>query len=101
MTVSVPLRAVPAQKLTIVLGGQLCAITLRQKSNAMYLELYVNDALVIGGVICQNRNRIVRDAYLGFIGDLAFLDTHGNADPDYTGLGSRYLLLYLAVEDLT
>jgi hypothetical protein len=36
----------------------------------------------------------VRDEYLGFIGDLAFFDTQGMTDPDWTGLGSRYILGY-------
>ncbi|MCP1257899.1 phage baseplate plug family protein [Acetobacter lambici] len=27
-------------------------------------------------------------------GDLAFADTQGTQDPDYTGLGSRFVLVY-------
>lgn len=49
--------------------------------NPVFLDLYVNDALVVGGVICLNGTRIVRDAYLGFVGDLAILDTEGNLTP--------------------
>lgn len=67
---------------------------------ALYLDLYVNDALIIGGVLCLNANVIVRDAYLGFTGDLAFYDTQGTSDPVSTGLGGRYVLMYLEAADL-
>jgi hypothetical protein len=34
-------------------------------------------------------------AYLGFSGDLVFVDTLGDQDPTYDGLGARYALIYL------
>ena len=69
------------------------------------MDVYVNNALIIGGVICENLNRIVRDAYFGFIGDFMFFDTltddNGDgSDPYYTGLNSQFLLIYLEVADL-
>jgi hypothetical protein len=97
---SVPIQAVPAQTFTTTLGNQNCRINIYQKNTGLFLDLYVNDALIIGGVICQNANPIVRDAYLGFIGDLAFLDLQGTTDPVSTGLGSRYSLIYLEASDL-
>ena len=50
---------------------------------------------MIGGVICQHTNLIVRNAYFGFIGDLAFLDQQGADDPVWTGLGTRWVLGYI------
>lgn len=96
----VPLIPVPAQRLSVTLAGQICQIKVRQNLTGVYLDLSVNNALVIGGVICQNLNRIVRDVYLGFQGDLSFYDTQGSDDPDYTGFGSRFLLMYLTTADL-
>ena len=96
----IPLRAVPSQVLTVTLGGQACQIAVYQKITGLYIDLYVNNALIIGGVICENLNRIVRSIYLGFIGDLAFIDNQGNDDPVYTGLGTRFSLAYLSVNDL-
>lgn len=49
----------------------------------------------MAGVLCRNRVYLVREAYLGFRGDLAFVDTAGNDDPQYAGLGTRWPLLYL------
>lgn len=96
----VPLKPVPNQTLTISLGGQLSQINVYQKAYGLFVDLYVDNVLVIGGVIAENLNRIVRSAYLGFIGDLAFIDNQGMSDPVYTGLGGRYSLAYLEAADL-
>lgn len=96
----IPVNPVPAQQLNVTLNGQNCTIKVYQKSTGMFLDLYVSNALIIGGVICQSANRIVRSSYLGFLGDLAFFDTQGDEDPIYTGLGSRWVLNYLEPADL-
>lgn len=98
----IPLAAVPSQSLTANLNNQTTQLNIYQRYSGLYMDVYVNDQLVIGGCICQNQNRIVRSAYLGFSGDLAFYDTQGSDDPDYTGFGSspRYLLTYLLPSDL-
>lgn len=104
MSLIVPLQAVPNQAVSIALANQACQIEVSQNEYGMFMNLYVNNSLVLGGVICQNMNRIVRDAYFGFIGDFVFLDNQGNDDPEYTGLGSlgaRFNLIYLEVADLT
>lgn len=99
----IPVSEAPAQTINITLGNQSCRINIYTKSinvpiqgptdipsdplptyenqNPVFLDLYVNDALIIGGVLCLNGTKIVRDAYLGFIGDLAFIDLQGDADP--------------------
>lgn len=96
----IPLQATPNQTLTVVLGNQNCRINVYQKFFGLYLDLAVGDTPILLGVICRNANRIVRYTYLGFVGDLAVFDTQGSNDPDYTGLGSRYQLVYLEAADL-
>lgn len=96
----VPLQPVPNQTLTVSLGNQTCQINVYQKSTGLFLDLYVSNVLIIGGVMCQNLNRIVRDLYLGFVGDLCFIDNQGSSDPAYTGLGAKYSLAYLEASDL-
>ncbi len=99
----IPLKAVPSQSLTAVLENQICQINLRTTAFGLFMDLYVSNVLIVGGVICQNLNLIVRDAYLGFIGDFTFIDNQGATDPVYTGLGlagSRYSLAYLSPADL-
>jgi hypothetical protein len=96
----VPLASVPSQSLTCLLGGQNCQINVYQKSTGLYLDLAVNDAPIVSTIIAVDRTLLVRESYLGFIGDIAFFDTQGYADPQYTGLGARWLLAYLTAADL-
>jgi hypothetical protein len=108
MTQLIPLSPVSSQSFSVVLGDQICQIKVRQKNvpafmmtMGIYVDLYVNNALIIGGVIAENLNRIVRDLYLGFQGDLVFYDTTGQGrDPYYTGLGSDFVLLWIEPEEL-
>lgn len=97
---TVPLRAIQNQTTQIVLGGQSCVVHVYQTDYGLFLDLSVNDGPIIAGVICQNRNRIVRSRYLGFSGDLTFDDTQGSDDPVYTGLGIRFFLLYWTAAEL-
>ena len=97
---TIPIADVSSQTLSVQLGGQSCSISIYLKSTGLFCNLSVANALIIGGVICQNVNRIVRDAYLGFVGDLVFLDTQGTDDPTTPGLGSRYFLVYLDPADI-
>lgn len=96
----VPLRPLPNQTVSVQLAGQVCQIDVFQKSRGLFLNLYVSNVLILGGAICQNLNRVVRSVYLGFSGDLAFIDNQGNTDPVYTGLGTRYSLAYVTAEEL-
>lgn len=96
----VPLNANPNQTLTVGLNNQACQLDVYQKTGGLFMDVYVNNALIIAGVLCENLNRIVRSLYLGFSGDFVFYDTQGTNDPDYAGLGSRFVLVYLAPADL-
>lgn len=91
----IPLQAVPAQTLSVLLAAQNCQISVFQKGSRVYMTLSVNNTLILSTVICRNRVKIVRYAYLGFIGDLVFIDKQGDADPDYTGFNTRFKLVYL------
>lgn len=103
MPLLIPTQALPSQIINTSLNGQAVQLNIRQQARAMFMDVLVNNALVIGGVICQNLNLIVRDAYLGFSGDLAWFDTQGSGgsqsanpplDPYYTGVGTRFQLWY-------
>jgi len=100
----VPLQAVPAQQIRTVLDNQVVDLLIHQLRYGLYINVTVNFVLEIGAVVCQNRNRIIRSRYLnenvGFAGDFIFNDLQGASDPDYTGLGTRYQLLYLSADDL-
>lgn len=96
----IPIKAVPNQTVTVGLGGQACQINIRQTLYGLVVDLYVSNVLVLAGALALDRNRIVRDGYLGFSGDLTFIDTQGTSDPTSTGLGARFRLAYLLPNEL-
>lgn len=101
----IPLQSIPSQNiLTTLGGGQLVMLKLYTRRYGMFMDVYVNDVLEIGAVVCQNLNRIIRSRYLNravdFSGDFIFKDLQGNSDPVYTGLGDRYQLLYATDAEL-
>lgn len=97
---TIPLQAVPSQSLSVLLSGQNCQLAVYQKSTGLFLDLSMNNAPVLTTVICRDRVRLIRQSYHGFAGDLAFVDTQGKSDPDYTGLAGRFALVYLEAGDL-
>lgn len=96
----IPIKATPNQQFNVVLGNQQCSVELRTLYDGLFASLYLNSTPIVLNVPCQNLNRLVKDEYLGFVGDLVFSDTQGTSDPEYSGLGSRYLLYYLEPSDL-
>jgi hypothetical protein len=96
----IPTQPVANQTLTVQLNNQNTQLNIRQTDFGMFMDVAVNNAPIVTNVICQNLNRIVRDLYLGFSGDLEFLDNKGDSDPYYAGLGSRFSLLYIAPTEL-
>jgi hypothetical protein len=106
MTEIIPLSAVPNQTFACPVGSQNCRLNVYQKSSGLYIDVIKDDQAIILGVICEDRNRIIRNVYLGFSGDFAFFDTQKPADavagqdPEYTGLGTRYQLIYIPEDEL-
>ena len=105
MSQSVPLTAKASQTLSINLGNQACQIaiyTLGLDEDAhLYMDLSVGTTPIVTTRICRNVQRLLEDTqYRGFQGDFMFIDTQGDTDPVYTGLGTRYELLYLLPSEL-
>lgn len=93
-----------SQMFTVTLENVSCTIKLHQRTTGLYMDLWVNDNLVFAGVLCLNITKIVRYDYIraasGFKGELFFADMQGNDDPEYSELGTRYVLYYLASDEL-
>ncbi len=96
----IPIQDTPSQLFTINLAGQQTQISIYTRSTGLYCNVSVNNTLIIGGVFCTNLARIVQNTYLGFAGDLIWIDSQGVSDPVSPGLGTRYVFYYLSVEDL-
>lgn len=92
----IPITAVASQTFSVQLAGQQCNIALHQKSTGLFMDLTLNGTLIVSAVLCLDRVYLVRYGYLGFQGNLAFIDTQGASDPTHDGLGSRFILAYFA-----
>jgi hypothetical protein len=77
-------------------GGIATEPPIFQSITPIFCDIYNNDVLVIGGVLCRNNNLIIRDAYRGFIGDFTITDTLAQDDPVWNFMGSRFQLLWWA-----
>lgn len=96
----IPLTAVPNQVEVVPLDGNSVQLAVNQRSNGLYIDVFMNGLPIVLGVICENLNRIIRGRYLGFPGELFFDDTQGTDDPDYTGLGARFQLFYIEASEI-
>jgi hypothetical protein len=92
---TIPLTAGKNQSLKVPIGDQLLTIVIYQNSTGVYMDLYINDALVRESMLCLNLAPMVVEAYHGLNGRLMFEDTQGSNDPDYLGFGGRYQLRFL------
>lgn len=99
MIVIVPLQTAPSQQLQIVLGGQNCQIAVYQKGEHLYMDLQAAGTDISTGVVAHNLVPMVPTVYLGFEGNLLFVDNQGGTDPQWAGLGVRYQLLYMTEAD--
>lgn len=98
----IPVQATGNQVLNVQLNGQAVTLNIYQKISGLYMDVVCASMIDGGlyGVLCQNLNLIVRNLYLGFLGDFSWLDNQGTNDPNQTGLGVRYSLLYYDPDDL-
>ena len=90
----IPLNAIASQSFSVQLNNQNCDINLYQKSTGLCFDLILNNTPIVNSMICLNGVGLIRQSYLGFSGQLVFVDTQGDDDPYYTELGTRYLLTY-------
>lgn len=98
---TIPLAPVPSQTLAVVLGGQNCNISVYQEITGIYFDLSLGTTVIKTAVIVEDGARLLEDCqYAGFVGDFVCVDTQGELDPQYTGLGSRWQLVYLEAADL-
>lgn len=99
---TVPLAAIPTQTLSIVLDNQAFAMTVRTVAGSLYFSLSLGGVAVVTNKVAIDRTRLLlSSSYQGVVGDFAFVDTQvPYADPVYSGLGTRYFLIYLQAGDL-
>ena len=98
---SVPLAPVPSQTLAIILDGQNCNLAVYTERTGIYMDVEVNGTTIATARILRDGARVLQDEqYQPFVGDFILVDTQGELDPVYTGLGTRWQLVYLQAADL-
>lgn len=110
---TVPLTAVPSQLVQPVLNGQSVSLSVYQLGTdaltALYCDLVSNGIPIVSCRKCRAFSGSATEAapfllldagYWGFQGDFLFIDTEGDEDPQYSGLGSRWQLIYYSPTDL-
>ena len=96
----IPIQPVPSQQVLVVLGGQNCLINIYQKGSRIFVDLNSNGTSMCIAALAHNAVPLdACNAYDGFQGNLYFIDTQGADDPQYTGLGSRWQLVYLTAAE--
>lgn len=96
---TIPLQPVPTQATKVVLGGQNVQLLIYQKPQGVFVDINADGVDIVVGVIARDAVPLMCRKYLGFVGNLLFVDTQGNSDPSYDGLGSRFSLVYLTADE--
>lgn len=91
----IPIKNEPNQNLSVILDGQDCQLGIYKRGNNLYMDVNSNGIDIVSTVIARNLVPIVCIPYTGFKGNLIFIDTKENNDPEYNSLGDRYKLIYL------
>ena len=102
---NIPVSAIANQSFQIILGDQDCSFRLYTRPERaggplrLYMDLYVGEATIFYGALCKDGVLLPLSDYMPFEGGLLFVDLEGSDDPEYTGLGTRWSLLYLTQEE--
>lgn len=99
----IPVRATPNQSFQVLLEGQNCTIRLYSRAiediEHLFMDLAIDQTVIFAGVICQDMERLKLYPIWPFSGQLVFVDMNGDDEPEWSGLGERWKLLYLTKED--
>ncbi len=90
----IPLKPVPVQKVSTVMDDREITVALRPRLGRLYATVTVDHDILVDNRICRQGEPLVREAYRGLPGDLYFIDTQGSQDPEWMGLGGRFVLVY-------
>lgn len=99
MPLVIPIQAVASQQLQVVLNNQNCQIAVYQKEQGVFVDLSADGVDISTAVLALDTIPLTFD-YSGFDGNLFFVDTQGSDAPQYTGLGTRWLLAYFTSAEL-
>lgn len=103
MALVIPIEAVPVHRFRTTLEGLSVAIMYRWQtwSRQWYIDVDCDDAGVHShGLALVTDRDILANRSVGKLGMLTLVDLQGTDDPDYDGLGVRWVLLYVTRDEL-
>lgn len=96
---AVPIQPVPSQIVKTVLDAQNFQIAIYQKNDGIFVDINVDGTEIVAAVIARDAVGLACRQYAGIEGNLLFIDTQGSLDPEYSGLGTRWQLVYLTADE--
>jgi len=93
---TIPIQAVANQIVKVVLDGQNCQILIAQRNEDIFVDVNVNGVDLVCNAIARDSVPLVCREYAGFSGQLMFIDSSAADDPQFSGFGSRWFLVYLS-----
>lgn len=94
MIYTVPLKPIRNQSVAALLADQAFVIQLREIGGRQYLSASISGDIICENVLLVNKSRVMRATYKDVVGDFFVIDTQGDAAPQYTGWGTRWLLAF-------
>lgn len=92
---NIPLSKDPNQTFITELNGKICEFEIVSRYGYTFMNLTVDGNVQFNGIICQNRTNLLQYKHYTLQGELMFIDTQGNNDPEADGFGERYFLIYV------
>lgn len=89
---TIPLQPIAAQSVKTTIAGRDYTVTIIQKSTGLFFSVVIDEEPIVSYVICRDATMLITD-YKNVAVNFMFVDTQGNSDPHYTGLGTRFVLL--------
>jgi hypothetical protein len=94
MTMEIPLSAIPFQRVSLVIGSQSVEIEVRQMGSSVFTSAVVDGVQITRSTRAVNGGELFPWTFPDKPAEIKWVDTQGDADPQYEGLGSRWLLVY-------
>ena len=90
----IPLSPIPHQLLAVVIGTHSYEIEVRQMGANLYTSVAIDGEQVTRMVRATSRGELFPWARVDVPLQIYWQDLQGDEDPQYTGLGSRWVLSY-------
>lgn len=96
----IPIKQRDDQYFNCTFGDDSYRMRLLDRGTAgVFLDVYREDKLLLPGLACLDRVRIIRSPYKRFPGDLMFVDQEGFDNPQFSYFNTRFQLNYLTEDE--